>query len=170
MGRVSPTKFDRFMVAIHIGTNRKLRRLTPPERWCFVAGVLSIAAQASIPGCLVVGGGVDAEARDYAEQSGVTLAVATSTLRKLRDLAVIEYDQELGCETVRGWGEYQVQPRRPDPTNTDRQRRWRDKHRNGEVTHPNNGRANGTEEKGNETKRNEDTHTHLHAVCVQESG
>jgi hypothetical protein len=125
---VSPRAFDRFMVSTQIGTNRKLRRLNPAERWCFVAGVLPIAAMSPIRGCLIVGRD-QAEPRDYAEQAGVTVGVVRSTLQKLRDVGMVYGDSDMGCEVVHDFEDWNPAPKK-DPTNAERQRRWRERHRN----------------------------------------
>ncbi len=149
---MSPRVFDRFMVDIHIGANLKLHRLTPAERWCYVAGVLSVAAQAPIRGCLVIGD-EDATPGDFAKRAHVTKAVATSTIDKLRCLGVIEPDDDLGCYRVHDWDEYQVAPRM-DPTNADRQRKWRERRNAASVTLRNAEKnryvTQGREEKGRE--------------------
>lgn len=116
-------KFPRFMVDVNVGTNRKLRRLTPAERWCHVAGVLAIAAQATVRGCLLIGS-ADPEPHDYAEQAGVPLAVVTSTLDKLRELGIIEDDPENGCERVHDWDDFNPPPKN-DPTAAERAQRYR---------------------------------------------
>lgn len=154
--------FDRFMVDIHIGANLKLHRLTPPERWCYVAGVFSIAAQAPIRGCLVIGD-EDARPEDYAQRANVTKAVAATTLDKLRALGMIEIDPELGCERVHDWDEYQPKPK-TDRTNADRQRRWKD--RNGGSNGTSNAVTNGLVTPGREEKRREDT-SNVHTLLAE---
>jgi hypothetical protein len=139
---MSPRAFDRFMVSTQIGTNRKLRRLNPAERWCFVAGVLPIAAMSPIRGCLIVGRD-EAEARDYAEQSGVTVAVVRSTLQKLRDVGMVYANPDMGCEVVHDFEDWNPPPKK-DPTNAERQRRYRERHRNAPSS---NGVTPGREEK-----------------------
>jgi hypothetical protein len=131
-------KFDHFMIDVHIGSNRKIRRLTIAERWCHVAGVLALAAQAPIRGRLLVGD-EEATPQDYAELAGVSANVARSAVQKLRGVGVIVPDEEYGCERIHDWDDSNPDPRR-DPTAADRQHRYRErrKHRNGvtDVTHP----------------------------------
>lgn len=124
---MSPRAFDRFMVSIEIGTNRKLRRLNPAERWCFVAGVLPIAAMSPIRGYLIVGRD-QAEAKDYAEQAGVTVAVARSTLNKLRDVGMVYDDPDVGAEQVHDFEDWNPAPKK-DPTAAERMRRYRERKR-----------------------------------------
>lgn len=133
-------KFDRFMVDVHIGTNRKIRRLTVPERWCHVAGVLPVAAQAPIRGRLLVGQ-QDATERDYAETAGVSVAIARSAVAKLREIGVIIPDEDNGCEQVHDFEQVNPQPKE-DRTNAERQRRYREA-RNGTRNAVTNGEHNG---------------------------
>jgi hypothetical protein len=115
------------MVDVHIGTNRKLRRLTIPERWCFVAGVLPIAAQAPVRGRLLVGTELATEG-DYAETAGVSLSVACSAVEKLRSCGVIEADEEFECERIHDWEDCNPGPKH-DGTAADRMRRYRERMR-----------------------------------------
>jgi DNA-binding transcriptional regulator YhcF (GntR family) len=122
------------MVDVNVGTNRKLRRLTPPERWCHVAGVLAIAAQSPIRGRLLIGDETPIP-RDFAEQAGVTVATAQTTLKKLRDLGVIEPDEDNDCEQIHDWEELNPSPKR-DSTAAERMKRYRERRnsRNGNAT------------------------------------
>jgi DNA-binding transcriptional regulator YhcF (GntR family) len=168
---VSSRKFDRFMVDVNIGTNRKLRRLTPAERWCHVAGVLAVAAHAPIRGCLLVGDH-DPVPRDYAEQAGVTVAVATATLAKLRDLGIVEYDGEQGCERIHDWDDHNPAPR-GDPTAAERQRRHREKHQTRYITPSHaavTARDTVTVTAGREEKRREEKTISAAAVVAQTGG
>lgn len=125
---MSPRKFDRFMVDVHIAANPKLARLNPAERWCLVGGVLSLAALAPVRGRLLIGDQA-AEVADVAHHARVTAAVARSTLEKLRRVGMIVPDAELECERVHDFEEWNPGPKN-DPTNADRQRRYRERRRN----------------------------------------
>jgi len=145
------------MLDVDIGTNRKIRRLTPSERWCHIAGVLSVAAKAPIRGRLLIGQ-QEPELRDYAEQAGVSVAVAKSTMAKLRDLAVVLPDEEHGCEMIHDWSDCNPDPKH-DPTAPERMKRYRERrnnrNENGGVTDRNNRNVTpGREEKGREEKLN----------------
>lgn len=132
---MSPRKFDRFMVDVHIASNPKLARLTVQERWCHVAGILSLAALSPVRGCLLVGTD-PAGPEDIARRAGVPVAVARSTIAKLRKVGVLEVDQEYECDCVHDFEDWNPAPK-TDRTNADRQRRYRDRHnagRNGSVT------------------------------------
>lgn len=133
-------KFDRYMVAFGAARHIKFRRLNTVERHAFFLGVLSIAGQAPVRGCLLVGE-LPAEAADVAQEADVHVKFATSALEKLRQVGVIYTDDELGCERVHDFEDWNPAPK-VDATNAERQRRYQAKlkaSRNG-VT---NGTANG---------------------------
>lgn len=98
------------MLHTAIGVHRKVKRLTVPERWCFVAGVLALAAESPVRGALLISNKVVAKEEDYAERAGVSQAVAVSTMKKLRELEIVVSVDESGVEVVRDWEEYE--PRR----------------------------------------------------------
>lgn len=131
MGASQP--FDHIMLSVHAGTNRKLKRLTPTERWCFATGVLALAGLAEPRGALLITEGVPVTAEDCAEQAGVPAAAAQSCLEKLRELGTIVPSEDGTHEVVRDWDEHQPAPRRryasdsPEATR-DRKRRSRAGH------------------------------------------
>ena len=135
---VSPSdKFDRYMIALGAARHVKFRRLTVPERHAFFLGVLSVAAQAPIRGCLLVGD-LQAEAADVAAEADVPEKVATSAMEKLRLVGVIYTDDDLGCERVHDFDDWNPAPKR-DATAAERMQRYRDrkKARNADaVTEP----------------------------------
>lgn len=136
---MSPRKyFDRFMVDVEIGRNLKVARLSPAERWVFVAGVLPIAAKSDVRGALMVGQ-LPADERDVARQADVPLSMARSAMKKLRELHVLTREGS-GPEWVHDFDEYNPPPKR-DTTAAERQQRLRDKRRdeaasNADVTPP----------------------------------
>lgn len=123
--------YDRLMIATKIGTNRKIRRLRPEQRWAHVAGVLALAAESPIPGHLLIADGVRVVASDVAEHAGVSDVTATKTLDALRELGVIKYDAEAECEYVHDWDEWNPAPKH-DPTAAERMKRYRERLRNSE--------------------------------------
>lgn len=143
--------FDRFMVDVEAGRNLKLRRLTDSERLAFFLGVLPIAAKAPIRGRLLVGD-LPAESRDIAFQASVSERAAAGAVSKLRALGVLLPDDELGCEFVHDFDDWNPAPKR-DSTNAERQRRYRERQarrntqrngtRNGDVTAGNDGEVEG---------------------------
>lgn len=123
---MSGRAFAHFMVANDIGRNLKLARMKPAERWAYVAGVLSIAAQAEMRGTLLIGR-APADERDVARQADVPVTVARAALKQLRTLGVLERDAD-GIEWVHDFGVHNPQPRR-DETAAERAQRYRDKQR-----------------------------------------
>jgi hypothetical protein len=137
---VSPRKaFDRFMVSNGIGSNPKVGRLTDAEFRCLVAGVWPLAAEAPVRGALLVGT-LEVEPRDVALKAGKSVAVAASTLAKMKHLGMLERDDEIGAWVCHDWEEINPSPRN-DPTNAERQRRYRERH-GGDRNAPRNGGSN----------------------------
>jgi hypothetical protein len=140
---MSPRRaFDHFMVHTKIGGNRKLRRrLNPDERWCYVAGILAIAADSPIRGCLLIGA-EPADDHDLADTAGVSVKVARSTFDKLRALEMVVPDEELECERVHDFDEHNPEPK-TDKTAAERMRRYRERlRRNTPLVTDRNGRRN----------------------------
>lgn len=127
-------KFDRYMVVAGAARHAKFRRLTTNERHAFFLGVLSLAAQAPIRGCLLVGD-LEANEEDVAGEADVSVKDARSALEKLRQVGILYRDEELGCERVHDFSEWNPEPKR-DPTAAERQRRHRERlqARHGDVT------------------------------------
>lgn len=118
-------KFDRYMIAAGAARHAKFRRLNTNERHAFFMGVLSLAAQAPIRGCLLIGE-LEADARDVAGEADVPERVAESALVKLRQVGVIYRDEALGCERVHDFEEWNPAPKK-DTTNAERQRRYKER-------------------------------------------
>lgn len=114
-------RFTRFMVDVEIGSNLKVGRLAPAERWAFVAGVLPIAAKADPRGAFLVGS-LPAEAGDVARQADVPKAVAARTIAKLRELGMLAQLDD--WEIVHDWDVWNPAPKQ-DTTNAERQARFR---------------------------------------------
>lgn len=131
------------MVATGAGTHIKFARLTDAERCAHFLGVLSVASQAPVRGCLLVGD-QEAEAIEVAREAGVPEKVAASTLRKLQAVGVLVRDDDLDCWRVHDWEDVNPEPK-PDPTNAERQARYRArrKARNGGSNSTSNGTSNG---------------------------
>jgi hypothetical protein len=118
---MSPRPFDRFMVDIEVGRNLKLARLQPAERWAFIAGVLAVAAKAPMRGSMTVGL-LPATPEDVARQADVAVAVAARTLDKIRELGMLERDDE-GVDWVHDWEDWQREPSKA--SDADRARKYR---------------------------------------------
>lgn len=113
------------MIDLEAGGNAKLGRLSDAEFRCHITGILPLAAKAPVRGRLLVGDH-HATAHDVARQARMSLPIARRTLTKLRDLGVIELDEELGCEMVHDFGEWNPPPK-SDRTNAARQARYRER-------------------------------------------
>ena len=105
------SEFDSIMLRVEVGGNRKLRRFTPEERWCAVAGVWALAAKSPVRGYLLIAENVPVEPQDIAEQAGVKLSAVKSTLKKMRELGMLEADDELKTEHVHDWHIHQKEPK-----------------------------------------------------------
>jgi hypothetical protein len=124
---MSPRRFDSILVSIDIGASRTMRRLTVPERWTFVAGVLALAAKSPTRGSLLIAPNEPVSLDDIAEQAGVTKAVAKTTLDKLTRLDVLEHDDDLGGLIVVNWNDYQREPKASDSREAWRERKQRER-------------------------------------------
>ena len=142
------SRFDRFMVHVDIGTDEKLARLTDAERLCHIAGVLAIAAKSPMRGWLLVG---DHEAGpvEIARRAGVSERVAKSTIDKLASVGILTRDDVLNCWHVHNWDRFNPEPR-ADPTNAERQARYRARRSasNGTRNAPGNGSVTPPEVEG----------------------
>lgn len=124
---MSPQAFNRYMLVIGMGRNRKLVQLSDSEFRAHVAGVLSLAAQAPIRGYFLVGDQEPTPEHVLNEAGGkVTARVARNTIAKLKAEGVLEYDDELGAWFIHDWWDVNPEPRKDD-TNADRQRRFRER-------------------------------------------
>lgn len=122
---MSPRAFDRMMIEVEIGGNAKIGRLSDAQFRCLLTGVWALAAKAMPRGYLVVAD-EPATAHDVAHQAHCTPAVARKTLELLRSMEMIEMDDQLGVEFVHDWWSINPDPK-PDPTNAERQRRFKAK-------------------------------------------
>lgn len=102
--------FDRFFVANEIGVDRRMDRLTPAERWAFIAGVLATASKSPVRGALLIAPKVPATAQDIARQANVPVKVAHSAMEKLRDMEILVHEDESRVDVVLEWDDWQVEP------------------------------------------------------------
>lgn len=129
--------FNRFMIEVEIASNGKVGRLTDPEFRCMVTGVWALAAKSTVRGRLLIGD-LLVEPADVARQARCTTAVAKRTMAKMRELGMLEPDDEFGCERVHDWDHINPPPK-TDNTAAERQQRRRDRLRalrddNGTIT------------------------------------
>jgi hypothetical protein len=120
--------YDCILLYTKIGSDRKLRRLAPDQRWAFVAGVLSLAAQSPDRGRLLVAEGMPVTEEDIAEEAGVSIDVARSTLAKLRELGIVVTDED-GVQAPGKWETWQPRPRPSESREATRERQRRKRER-----------------------------------------
>jgi hypothetical protein len=125
---MSPQAFDRFMVQVGIGTNRKLRRLPAVQRWAYVAGVLSLAAQSPMRGSMLIHDGEHATAQDVAEEATISLRDAGKALEAFRRFGMLERDEQ-GVEWVHDWDRLNPEPKPSDSPDATRERKRRERAR-----------------------------------------
>lgn len=86
---MAPPKHPWFRFYCEALTDRKLRRLTPAQRWLWVA-VLAVARQSPEPGVLLIADDVPATVDDLAELAGVKIGDARVGLERMATLGLIE--------------------------------------------------------------------------------
>jgi hypothetical protein len=119
---MSRRPFDRFMVDVELGSNPKLGRFTDAQFRCLISGVWALAAKSEPRGSLVVAGQPATE-RDVAYQARCSLAVARSTLARMRELRMLVASEE-GFESCRDWHDYN-----PDPAPSATREAWAERKR-----------------------------------------
>lgn len=158
---MSPRRgFPSFMTDNEIGRNLKLLRMTVPERWTYLAGILAIAAKSPDRGALLIAEGIAATASDVAAQASVPVRVAKSTLARAREMGMLYVED--GVERVHDFEEMNPAPKR-DETNAERQARYRAR-RNAERNAVSNGpvtAGNAPEVEGEEEGNNSSTDSGL---------
>ena len=127
---MAPRGYDRYMIVVGAGRNRKFVRLTDSERCAHFLGVLSIAAQSPRRGYLLISDGEEAGAEEVANEAAVPLRAARGAMDKLKRLGVLIRDEEVSAWRVRDWDE--INP--PPGTSTERVRRYRANQRNASAT------------------------------------
>lgn len=134
------SRFDRYMIHVDVGTDEKLAGLNHNERLCHVVGVLAVAAKSPLRGYLIVGD-AEATAAQIGRRAATTEKVARATIEKLVAVGILIRDDEVGALRVHNWENFNPAPKN-DPTNAERQRRWRERNgarnatSNAEVTAP----------------------------------
>lgn len=120
--------FDRYMVQVGVGTNRKLRRLPVAQRWAYVAGVLSLAAQSPIRGALLIADGEPVTDLDVAEEATISVKDARAAMESLRKLGMLDRDAE-GVEWVHDWDALNPDPKASDSPEATRERKRKERQR-----------------------------------------
>lgn len=102
---MAPPKRPWFRFYVEAVTDRKMRRLTPAERWLWVA-VLGAARHSPEPGVLLVVEDDPMTLNDLADWAGMTLREVTAGIGKMRRLGMVA-DRDDGAITVPKWDERQ---------------------------------------------------------------
>lgn len=105
MARPSRPWFRFYVEAL---SDRKLRRLTPAQRWLWVA-VLGAARQSCIPGLLLVSEREPMDAADLADIAAMTVKEVAAALPRFEAAGMIHLDDGLGCWAVTAWHERQFE-------------------------------------------------------------
>lgn len=89
-------------------SDRKLRRLTPTQRWLWVA-VLGAARQSCIPGYLLVSEREPMEPADLADIAAVTVKDVVGALPRFEAAGMLHRDAQLDCWVVTAWNDRQFE-------------------------------------------------------------
>jgi hypothetical protein len=84
-------------------SDRKLRRLTPAQRWLWVA-VLGAARQSPVPGVLLVSDDEPMDPDDLADIAGMTRREVVKALPLFERAGMIDRDDDLDAWRVTNWG------------------------------------------------------------------
>lgn len=108
----------------------KIRRLTPEQRWLWVA-ILSAARESPISGYLMVSERHAYDWNDLADYAGVKLRVVEEGTARMSDLGMLVYDDRIGAWCVRAWSDRQFES--DDVTARTRKHRERSTEQDGNV-------------------------------------
>lgn len=122
----TPRGYDRFMVYTKIGTDSRIKRLPVSQRWCFVAGVMAVAAESPVRGWLLIVERMAATVDDIADAASVSRRVARDTVNALVGLDVLVWDDDVNCWALPDWHQWNPDPKR-DQKAAERQKRYRDR-------------------------------------------
>jgi hypothetical protein len=146
MARPSRPWFRFYVEAIH---DPKVLRLTPPQRWIWVA-VLAAARQSTEPGTLTVSGGEPMTERELARWAGADSRLIRRAIGTMLAEKMLDREGTNGALRVVNWDARQYE----SDVSTERTRAFRDRSRNvpndGEGTFPK--RSNGNFRNGPETE------------------
>ena len=87
--------------------DRKIRRLTPTQRWIWVA-VLGAARESPMPGHLLIADGLAMTTEELAEYAGVKVREVVSALAAMRTLGMVR-DSPTGLVAVVNWDKRQFE-------------------------------------------------------------
>lgn len=105
---MAPPKRPWFRFYTEALTDPKLRRLTPAQRWLFVA-VLGAARSSCVPGVLLLTEREPLTAADLADLAGMPEKATKDGLAAMDRLGLIQMDDDLGAWRVPKWGDRQFE-------------------------------------------------------------
>lgn len=105
MPRTARPWFRFYVEALH---DRKIRRLTPAQRWLWVA-VLGCARKSPVPGVLLVAEGQPIEAEDLADVAALPKREVARALPLFEQAGMIGRDEPAGAWRVLNWDERQFE-------------------------------------------------------------
>ena len=97
-----------FRVYVESMRDPKMRRLTPDQRWLWIA-VLSAARESCIPGFLMVSDRLAFSWDDLADYAGMKVKAVERGTDTMRDLGMLEFDPNLGAWFVPKWNDRQYE-------------------------------------------------------------
>lgn len=103
---MAPPKRPWFRMYVEAFSDRKLRRLTPAERWLWVA-VLGAARKSPAPGHLMLTERVALNVEDLADFAAMDESEVETGLARMVDLGLLELDA--GAWSVPKWGDRQFE-------------------------------------------------------------
>lgn len=105
---MAPPKRPWFRFYTEALTDPKVRRLTPEERWLWVA-ILGAARQSPRPGWLMLTATIPLDFDDLAALAGMTVGRVVKGTDKMQDLGMIGYDTEVKAWFVPSWDDRQFE-------------------------------------------------------------
>lgn len=139
---MSKQPFACYMVALEIGGNAKVGRLTDRQFRCLISGVWPLAGKSERRGYLIVAG-QPANAADVAHQARCSESIARSTLEKMRELRMLEPPDETGFEYCHDWHTLNPDPRPSESAEARRERKRRSRNGHADVTRDNGSMSRG---------------------------
>ena len=122
--------FDRFLIHTRIAGHRKVRRLKAIKdgRWCYVTGILGLAAESPERGILLISEGVPATYEDIADHADVSLRTAKATVAAALEVGLLY--EEGGVWIAHDWDDWNPSPKASDTPESrrDRKRKSREGH------------------------------------------
>lgn len=117
--------FDRFLIHTRIAGHRKVRRLKAIKdgRWCYVTGILGLAAESPERGVLLISEGVPATHKDIADHADVSVKVARATVAAALEVGLLY--EEGGVWIAHDWDDWNPAPRASDGREAQRERKRR---------------------------------------------